>query len=75
MDAHAQSNVCPGRLDSLGRALDLCLGVERDADAQAEIACLPGDPRGIADHLCVKRHAVAAGLAERSRNAARAARP
>ena len=51
-----------GRLDGLSRALDLCLGVERDADAQAEISCLPSDPRRVAHHLCVKRHAVAAGL-------------
>ena len=54
----ARSAPCRG---SRGRcALDLRLGVERDADAEPELASTCEPRREVVDHLDVERHAVAA---------------
>ena len=60
VDAHAKSNVHIGRTGS--RPLDLRLGVEGDADAEAQLTCVRDGSRRVVDRLDMERHAVAAGL-------------
>ena len=59
MDAHAESEVQAGRGGS--RPLDLRIGVEGDADAEAQLTRVRSGLCRIVDRLDVERHAVAAG--------------
>ena len=58
MDAHAEGQVhaCRGGSDPL----DLRLGIEGDADAEAQLTRVRGHLCRVVDRLDVERHAVAA---------------